>query len=160
MLTLLLFILGLLGALIIIIFGDTLGRKKSCLMGGIMVLVGVTIQVTVFDADQGDPTGALAQFLIGRVITGMGNGVNMASMPVWQAELTHAARGMLVCLECGLIASGTMLSYWLNYGVRDYPSSIVWRFPIAFQNVLCLVYVIGTFFLPESPRWLCSEFRK
>lgn len=80
-------------------------------------------------------------------------------MPVWQAELSHAGRGMLVCLTCGLIATGTMLSYWLNYGVRNYGTSITWRFPIAFQNVLCLVYVVGTIFLPESPRWLCKKDR-
>ena len=80
-------------------------------------------------------------------------------MPVWQAELSHAGRGMLVCLTCGLIATGTMLSYWLNYGVRNYQTSVNWRFPIAFQNILCLVYVIGTFSLPESPRWLCKVDR-
>ena len=48
-------------------------------MGGCMVLLGVTIQVTVFDGDGGTGKGSLAQFMIGRVITGTGNGVNMAS---------------------------------------------------------------------------------
>ena len=147
----------LLGALTIMTFGDRMGRKKSCLLGGFSVLLGVTIQTTAYKGS--DASGALAQFMIGRVITGLGNGVNMASMPVLQAELTHTGRGLLVCLETGLIATGTMLSYWLNYGVRNYSTSVTWRFPIAFQNILCLVYVIGTFFIPESPRWLCKMDR-
>ena len=49
-----------------------------------------------------------------------------------------------------------MLSYWVNYGVRNYTTSVTWRFPIAFQIVLSLVYVIGMLFMPESPRWLCK----
>lgn len=147
----------LLGALTCMIFGDKLGRKKSCFMGGLCVIIGVTIQVTSFN--KGDAPGTLAQFVIGRVLTGVGNGVNMASMPVLQAELSHSARGTLVCLECGLIATGTMLSYWLNYGVRNYTTSMTWRFPIAFQIVLALCYMVGVLFIPESPRWLCKMER-
>jgi sugar porter (SP) family MFS transporter len=144
----------LLGALTCMCFGDRIGRKKSCILGGFLVILGVVIQLAAIRGT--NPSGALAQFIIGRVITGWGNGANMASMPVLQAELSHGARGSLVCLECGLIATGTMISYWLNYGVRNYDNSMTWRFPIAFQVVLALVYMIGTCFLPESPRWLCK----
>ncbi|GAM86250.1 hypothetical protein ANO11243_042620 [Dothideomycetidae sp. 11243] len=147
----------LLGALFCMTFGDKIGRKKACLTGGISVCIGVIIQVTT--ERKPSTGGALAQFLIGRIITGMGNGVNMASMPVLQAELSHAARGVLVCLECGLIATGTMLSYWLDYGVRNSNTGYIWRFPIAFQCVLALIYIIGTLGLPESPRWLCKVDR-
>jgi sugar porter (SP) family MFS transporter len=147
----------LLGALICILFGDKLGRKRACFLGGAGVIVGVLIQITAFPGN--NVHGTLAQFIIGRTITGLGNGMNMATMPVLQAELSHSARGTLVCLETGLIATGTMLSYWLNYGVRNYDSSITWRFPIAFQIALTLVYAIGVVFLPESPRWLCKVER-
>ena len=84
----------------------------SCILGGLFVIVGVIIQVTAFK-QPGDPNGALGQFLIARLITGMGNGMNMASMPMYQAETSDAARGFLVCLECGLIATGTSTSDFL-----------------------------------------------
>lgn len=100
-----------LGAVTMIFLGDRLGRKKSCLMGGAGVIIGVIIQVTTSFSSSVD--GRFAQFLIGRTITGWGNGINMASMPVWQSELSHASRGMLVCLSTGLIATGTMFAYWL-----------------------------------------------
>lgn len=147
----------LLGALVCIFYGDKLGRKKACFLGGVLVILGVIIQVTAFPGN--DVKGTLAQFMIGRTITGMGNGINMASMPVMQAELSHSSRGTLVCLECGLIATGTMVSYWVNYGLRNYQTSITWRFPIALQNALALIYIIGVVFLPESPRWLCKVDR-
>ena len=145
------------GAASMLFYGDLIGRKKSCISGGSLVIIGVVIQVTCEDTPS--VKGALGQFMIGRFLTGMGNGINMASMPVLQAEVSHQARGMLVCLETGLIATGTMLAYWLDYGVRNYASSFVWRFPIAFQIVLSLVYTLGTIGLPESPRWLCKQDR-
>lgn len=98
----------LLGALWCMLLGDKQGRQKSCIIGGISVVIGVVIQITAFKKDS-NPNGALGQFLIGRVITGMGNGMNMASMPMYQAEMSNAARGFLVLLECGLIATGTSM---------------------------------------------------
>ena len=98
----------LLGALWCMCLGDKLGRKKSCILGGLFVVVGVVIQVTAFKKS-GTPNGALGQFLVGRIITGTGNGMNMASMPMYQAEVSNAARGFLVLLECGLIATGTSM---------------------------------------------------
>ena len=98
----------LLGALWCIFLGDKLGRQKSCLIGGMFVCLGVIIQVTTFQ--KGSVNGTFAQFLIGRVLTGVGNGQNMASMPMYQAEVSNSARGFLVLLECGLIATGTSKS--------------------------------------------------
>ncbi len=98
----------LLGALWCMLLGDRFGRQKSCILGGCFVVVGVIIQVTAFKKT-GTPNGALGQFLVGRIITGTGNGMNMASMPMYQAEVSNSARGFLVLLECGLIATGTSM---------------------------------------------------
>ena len=98
----------LLGALWCMLLGDKFGRQKSCILGGCFVVVGVIIQVTAFKKT-GTPNGALGQFLVGRIITGTGNGMNMASMPMYQAEVSNSARGFLVLLECGLIATGTSM---------------------------------------------------
>jgi MFS family permease len=66
-----------LGAMTIILFGEKLGRKKSCLTGGACVMIGVTIMTTIYNANHQNNKGALGQFLIGRVLTGIGNGINM-----------------------------------------------------------------------------------
>jgi hypothetical protein len=46
------------------------------------MLVGVVIQVTTVPPNG----GATAQFIIGRCITGIGNGINTSTIPTYQAE--------------------------------------------------------------------------
>ena len=53
-----------------------------------------------------------------------------------------------------------MIAYWVDYGA-SYSSidDFTWRFPIAFQCLFGLILIIGTYFLPESPRWLLTRDR-
>ena len=44
-------------------------------------------------------------------------------------------------------------------GTKDYESTFSWRFPIAFNLLIVIVIGLGTFFVPESPRWLTSKYR-
>lgn len=59
-----------LGALFILNFGDRLGRRKSIFLGAIVMIIGVIIQIAAVPPSG----GATAQFIIGRCITGIGNG--------------------------------------------------------------------------------------
>ena len=77
----LMFLGCLAGAIFILILGDFLGRRRSMMLGGATMILGVIIQVTA----QPGP-GALAQFIVGRVITGVGNGINTSTIPTYQGE--------------------------------------------------------------------------
>ena len=58
-------------------------------------------------------------------------------------------------IESSIIIFGVMLSYWIDLGLSfAEPSSVSWRFPIAFQIVLALFVLLFIPGLPESPRWL------
>jgi sugar porter (SP) family MFS transporter len=70
-----------------------------------------------------------------------------------------ANRGLLICIEGGIIAFGTMIAYWIDYGASYGPDNLTWRLPIAFQIVFGIVLIGGTWFLPESPRWLLTKDR-
>lgn len=146
----------LLGAVFILCFGEWLGRRRSCIIGGWVMILGVIIQVTAF-------TGHLpfAQFMVGRTITGVGNGMNTSTIPTYQAECSKSAnRGLLICIEGATIAFGTMIAYWINYGSQFSDNvSVHWRWPIAFQIVFGLFLSVVMVFLPESPRWLISRER-
>ncbi|KAI0805584.1 general substrate transporter [Xylaria sp. FL0064] len=144
------------GALFILMTGDKLGRRKAIFLGATVMIVGVIIQITTVPPN----SGATAQFIIGRFITGMGNGINTSTIPIWQAECSHSHnRGKLICIEGGNVAIGTLIAYWLDYGASYGPAEFSWRFPIAFQITFALSVLCLMTNLPESPRWLLTHDR-
>ncbi|KAI4842344.1 general substrate transporter [Aureobasidium sp. EXF-8845] len=147
----------LFGAIFILTLGDKLGRRKSIFIGASVMIIGVIIQVCCV----GVGSGSTAQFIIGRFITGLGNGINTSTIPTYQAECSKASnRGKVICIEGGNVAVGTLIAYWIDYGCTYGPHDLVWRFPIAFQIFFALVVLIIMTRLPESPRWLLSHDRQ
>ncbi|RAO67135.1 uncharacterized protein BHQ10_003147 [Talaromyces amestolkiae] len=145
----------LFGAMFILWFGDWLGRRKSVMLGATIMILGVVIQVTSYPGHV-----PLAQFIVGRIVTGVGNGINTSTIPTYQAECSRTTnRGLLICIEGGVIAFGTLIAYWIDFGASYGPDDLTWRFPIAFQIVFGLGIIAGMAFLPESPRWLFMRER-
>ena len=103
--------------------------------------------------------------------------MNTSTVPTWQSETSKShRRGQLVMVEGALITCGIMISYWLDFGTAEInlrrirsltnsllgfsflePSSIAWRFPIAFQLIFALIILAFILGLPESPRWLIMK---
>jgi sugar porter (SP) family MFS transporter len=143
------------GAMLILGIGDLLGRRRAIILGAIIMLLGVIIQITAMHW-----ATPLAQLIVGRVVMGVGNGINTSTIPTYQAECSKTSnRGLLICIEGGVIAFGTLIAYWIDYGASYGPDDLVWRFPIAFQVVFAIFIVVPMIFLPESPRWLLSHQR-
>jgi sugar porter (SP) family MFS transporter len=149
------------GALFAYFVGERFGRRKMMLGGGYVMIIGTIITVSAFGP--GEPrgnVGGFVQFIIGRVITGLGNGANTATIPSWVAESSKAHnRGFLICIEASTVAVGTVIAYWLDFGLSYTDSSVNWRFPIAFQIFFALILLAGVTVLPESPRWLMAHGR-
>ncbi|OOF91458.1 hypothetical protein ASPCADRAFT_177520 [Aspergillus carbonarius ITEM 5010] len=143
------------GALFILACGDWLGRRYSIMLGASIMIIGVILQITSFSGHV-----PLAQFCIGRVVTGIGNGMNTSTIPTYQAECSRTSnRGLLICIEGSTVAIGTLISYWIDFGASYGPPDLTWRFPIAFQIFFGLLIILGLLFLPESPRWLFTQER-
>jgi sugar porter (SP) family MFS transporter len=128
-----------------------------------VMIIGVIIQITAMPAARGVPgqsVGATAQFIVGRFLTGIGNGINTSTVPTYQAECSKSHnRGKLICIEGSCVAIGTLIAYWIDFGCLYGPPELTWRFPIAFQLVFAMIVLGVTLGLPESPRWLMTKDR-
>ncbi|OQD82797.1 hypothetical protein PENANT_c019G03980 [Penicillium antarcticum] len=114
------------GCLLSLVIGHQFGRRKMIMAGGSIMIIGTVILGSSYTT---------AQFLVGRVVTGLGNGINSSTAPAYQSELARPEmRGML------LSAQGT-------------------RFPISFQAFFAIFLVLQMIPLPDSPRWLCEQDR-
>ncbi|KAL3448294.1 general substrate transporter [Aspergillus insuetus] len=137
------------GAILAFVIGDKLGRKRTILAGTAIMTVGTILQAASY---------SLAQMFVGRVVLGLGNGINTATAPVWQTETSPPKwRGKLVLLEMVMNIAGFMLVNWINFGLSFYQGAIAWRFPIAFQFIFIIILMATVPWLPESPRWLMQQ---
>lgn len=71
-----------LGAVFIFMFGDKLGRRNSIFLGAFVMIIGVIVQIAAVPVGG----GATGQFIVGRCITGVGNGINTSTIPTYQSE--------------------------------------------------------------------------
>ncbi|KAI1305713.1 general substrate transporter [Xylaria venustula] len=141
-----------LGAVISIFISDKLGRKRMIMLGTSIMVIGAALQASAT---------TLPHLIVGRIITGIGNGGNTSTVPTWQSETSRShKRGKLVMIEGALITGGITLSYWIDLGFSFAPGTVAWRFPLAFQIVFCLFILSFVWNLPESPRWLILKKRE
>ncbi|KAF9040276.1 general substrate transporter [Hymenopellis radicata] len=139
------------GALFIFFYGEIFGRRRGILWGMIILAIGAILQFMSY---------GLPQLIVGRVVTGVGNGMTTSTIPVWHSETSKSHnRGRNVCIELGVNIFGVMLAYWVDYGLRNNLTGYQWRLPLSLQVVFALITIFFVCFLPESPRWLASQGR-
>ncbi|KAH7310106.1 putative quinate permease [Rhexocercosporidium sp. MPI-PUGE-AT-0058] len=143
------------GALIAYYIADRWGRRPSLLLAAGVTCLGVTIQCAT--------KGYLDGLYVGRLVAGFGVGAASMLTPLYVSEnAPRAIRGGLTGLYQLFIATGVMLSFWVNYGsYRNFKpqktSNSTWLVPLALQAIPALCLFIGVFFCNESPRWLARN---
>jgi MFS family permease len=65
-----------LGAVLCIWVGNYLGRRKTIFAGSIIMVVGATLQACAY---------SVPHLVVGRIVTGIGNGMNTSTVPTWQS---------------------------------------------------------------------------
>jgi MFS family permease len=94
------------GALFTFFFGERFGRKNMIIAGGTTMIIGTILL--------GSST-TLAQLLVGRIVTGIGNGFNSSTIPMYQSEMCKPRnRGMLLSMQ-GMVTSDVNSIDAVNY---------------------------------------------
>ncbi|KAF2021502.1 sugar transporter STL1 [Aaosphaeria arxii CBS 175.79] len=138
-----------LGAMSTIWTGDILGRPKQIILGSTVIAIGAIIQTACW---------SVPQMMVGRVVAGLGTGMNTATAGVWQAETSKmSSRGKLVIIQMANCITGFSISNWLTLGFSFAPKDVAWRFPLAFQIFFTLCIYALCPFLPDSPRLLIRK---
>ncbi|CAK7204197.1 hypothetical protein SEUCBS139899_006951 [Sporothrix eucalyptigena] len=132
-------------------FSERYGRKKPIMAGTVLVIIGAVLQTAAFGQ---------AQFMVGRVVSGFGTGLNTSIIPIWQAETLPAkTRELFGSFQYLLVCFGASTAYWANYGLSYSSGALEWRLAVALQMVFALLLMAAVPFMPESPRWLMSHNR-
>lgn len=92
----------ILGTLVSMLFGDRLGRRRCILIGCCILMVGAVLQTASY---------SLPQMIVGRVVAGLGNGMNTVAIPVWLSETAQAKdRGKLMVAQLVTNVFGIVIS--------------------------------------------------
>ncbi|EEH39633.2 hexose carrier protein [Paracoccidioides lutzii Pb01] len=137
------------GAMSTVWTGDIFGRPRQILIGSTIIAIGASIQAASY---------GVTQMMVGRVVAGLGTGMNTSTAGIWQAETSKMkSRGKLVIIQMANCIAGFSISNWLTLGFSFAPGSVAWRFPLAFQILFTLCIYALCPFLPDSPRLLIRK---
>ena len=141
-------ILGaILGPLAGLWFADAIGRRRTMMLSAATFLASTIGCATA---------GTVGQFVIYRLIGGMGVGLAMISCPIYIAELSPAKlRGVLVNVNQLVGVIGINLAVLVSYWIAEYDGG--WRLMFASQGVPVAFLILGLLIVPESPRWLAAK---
>jgi sugar porter (SP) family MFS transporter len=131
---------------------DRFGRRRLTLGGAVVFFVGSFGMAL---------SPSLAWLIVWRVIEGVAVGIASIVGPLLISETAPSdIRGALGFLQQLMITVGILLAYLINYVFApEFLGIIGWRWMLWFGAVPAAVLALGTYFLPESPRWLIENDR-
>ncbi|KAH8884126.1 putative transporter [Thozetella sp. PMI_491] len=140
------------GALISGFVGNAIGRVKTFQFSSVISVIGIIIQSSAMTS--------YWQIVVGRVINSLALGVLANTVPAYQAECAPSkVRGTLInCYQFSL-GVGAVLVNTANWGMNTRDDQWAYRMVIVLQLIVPAVLLTGSFFVPESPRWLVGKGR-
>lgn len=130
---------------------DKHGRLKIIAPGAVLCGIGAILQGSAFN---------LGQFIVGRAISGVGQGMFYGSISVYITEISPLhKRGRLAAMPQFMATLGVCIGYFCCYGTTGVENSLAWRLPYTIQVLVAAALALVCLTLPESPRWLVIKGR-
>ncbi|MBT8220227.1 MAG: sugar porter family MFS transporter [Bacteroidia bacterium] len=130
---------------------DRFGRKRV-----LIVIAGLFTISATWSALSTDYT----EFIIARIIGGIGIGGAILIAPIYIAEIAPPKlRGSLVSFNQLNIVIGISVAYFSNYFLVNLGEES-WRWMLGVEAIPALIYFLSLFTVPQSPRWLIQRLNK
>ena len=138
---------------------DRFGRRNILFVAAVLYAISA-----VFSA----LAPSFTVLVIARMIGGFGVGASLIIAPLYIAEIAPPeSRGQMVSFNQLNIVIGITVAFFTNYLIlqmADTPGSAVaeapWRWMLGLEAVPAILYFVGLFFVPQSPRWLVMQGRQ
>ena len=139
------------GVLLGATLGAIVGGKAADLFGRRRVLL-VTAAIFGIGALASAVAPSPSVLIVSRVVLGLAIGLASTNVPVYLSEVAPPhARGWVVSLFQLAVTVGIVVAYLTDYAFAGVEG---WRWMLGLAVAPALVFGIGMFFLPETPRWL------
>lgn len=130
---------------------DRFGRRRMILAAALVFTLGSLLCAAA-------PGGGSLYLVLVRIFLGLAVGAASALVPAYMSELAPARlRGRLSGLNQTMIVSGMLLSYVVDFLLRDLPENWAWRTMLGAAAVPAVILFLGVLRLPESPRFLVKH---
>ncbi|CAK7234719.1 hypothetical protein SBRCBS47491_009044 [Sporothrix bragantina] len=130
--------------------GNKFGRITGFRIAAITGAIGGALQTG---------SQSTAMFLVARAVAGLAAGHTMAAMPVYFTEVSPPhSRGLITGAHAIFINLGYCTAGWIGFACYHTPgSTFAWRFPFSLVILWSICLMAGTFYVPESPRFLVQK---
>ena len=127
----------------------TLGRKRSLILGAVLFVAGSLLSGAAWSPET---------LVAARVILGLAIGVATFTAPLYLAEVAEEhIRGAMISLYQLMITIGILVAF-LSDTAFSYSGN--WRWMLGIIAIPGILFLLGLFLLPDSPRWLMMRGRK
>jgi SP family galactose:H+ symporter-like MFS transporter len=126
-----------------------LGRKRSLMLAGVLFVAG-----SLFCA----VAGSAAILIVARFVLGLAIGIAAFTAPLYLAEVApEKIRGAMISAYQLMITTGILLAFLSDTAFSNTGN---WRWMLGIIAAPGVLFFIGLFFLPDSPRWLLLVGRR
>lgn len=146
----------MIGVAIAGLLSDRFGRKKT------LVLAGIFFFISAFGTALPE---TFNQFIVFRILGGIGVGAASIAAPMYIAEISPAPiRGKMVTINQVAIIFGMFVVYFVNYFIASlgditWNETTGWRWMFASEALPAALMLFTMLFVPETPRWLTQQRR-
>lgn len=128
---------------------NALGRKRSLILGAVLFVIGSLFCGYAWSPDS---------LIVARIVLGLAIGIATFTAPLYLAEVApEHIRGAMISLYQLMITVGILVAFLSDLAFSESGS---WRWMLGIIAVPGVLFLVGVFFLPDSPRWLMMKNRR